>query len=363
MSAPRVAPDDPEWWLTDLDSTYSWLRDRAPIHECGVGAKVVARYDDVREISRDPERFCSSKGVLVLDPLRMGHRSSPVEAPSVLFMDPPRHATFRKLVSRAFTPRATARMEVAVRERTLRILAEAPRGEFDFVEHVAVRLPLQMIAALLGMQHIDEQQFRVWSDETIKAADGLAADLRVVNEFVAAMMEGIDAHRVAPRDDILQLLVDAEVDGHALNDGELLVFCMSLLVAGNETTRNLISGGVWTLSGHLEQRDWLAAHPGGMHAAVEEMLRWVTPVKAFARTVNHHTTVGNTPVFEGDYLVMLYPSANQDPRAFGADAGTFDVRRRPDPAHLAFGFGEHLCLGASLARLEARVLFEEMLAA
>jgi len=361
MPQPRVEPDDPEWWLGDLDPTFAWLRDHAPVHEYHPGTKVVARYDDAREISRDPERFCSSRGVLVLDPLRMGYRSSPVEAPSVLFMDPPEHAQFRKLVSRAFTPRATARMEATVRARTRQILSEAPEGEFDFVEHVAVRLPLQMIAALLGMEHIDEHQFRIWSDETIKAADGLAADLRTVNDFVGAMMQGIDAHRSSPRDDILQLLVDAELEGRSLTDGELLVFCMSLLVAGNETTRNLISGGLWALSEHPDQRDWLATHRSGLRDAVEEMLRWVTPVKAFARTATRSTTVGAHHVDEGDYLVMLYPSANRDPRAFGADAGRFDVRRHPDPAHLAFGFGEHLCLGASLARLEARVLFEEML--
>ncbi len=392
-NAPRVAPDDGEWWLDEAEATFPWLRDHAPLFEYEPGVRVVSRYDDVRAISRDPATFCSSKGVLVLDPLRLGARadasgdehrlgaradasgdehrlSARADAsgdetalsPSVLFMDPPEHAHFRKLVSRAFTPRAVAALEPGVRARARRILAEVPGGEFDFVEHVAVRLPLQMIAALLGIEDVDEHQFRYWSDETIKAADGLRADLRVVNEFLAFMADAVTRHRASPRDDVLQRLIDAELDGRSLTDSELLIFCMSLLVAGNETTRNLISGGLWVLSAHPEQRDWLAAHPPGSRDAVEEMLRWVTPVKAFARTATRDAEVGGSRVLEGDYLVMLYPSANRDERAFGPTAGVFDARRAPDPAHLAFGFGEHLCLGAALARLEAQVMFEELLA-
>ena len=359
--APRIAPDDTLWWLEEAEPAAAWLREKAPVFEYQPGVRTVARYDDVRTVSRDPATFCSSKGVLVLDPLRSGHTSSPVDAPSVLFMDPPEHAQFRKLVSRAFTPRATAMMETAVRDRTLRILDEVPGPDIDLVEHIAVRLPLQMIAALLGLDDVAETTFRFWSDETIKAADGLRADLSVVGEFVAFMMDGIAAHRAEPRDDILQLLVDAELDGRSLTDPELLVFCMSLLVAGNETTRNLISGGAVALAQHPDQRDWLAANPAGIDHAVEEMLRWVTPIKAFARTATRDTTLAGSPIGEGDYLVMLYGSANRDERAFGPTADHFDVRRRADPAHLAFGFGEHLCLGASLARLEARVVFEELL--
>jgi cytochrome P450 len=363
METLRVVPSDPDWWLHDAEPAYPWLRDEAPVFEVEPGVKTVARYDDVRAVSRDPATFCSSRGVLVLDPLRSGAGAKSGDAPSVLFMDPPEHAQFRKLVSRAFTPRAVAHMEEIARRRTRQILTEVPGREIDFVEHIAVRLPLQMIAALLGMDEVDELQFRRWSDETIKAADGLHADLRVVNEFFGFMMRHIETHRASPSDTILRQLIDAELDGRSLTDAELLIFCMSLLVAGNETTRNLISGGLWALSNHPAQRDWLASNPNGLHDAVEEMLRWVTPVKAFARTATRDAKVGASSVAEGDYLVMLYAAANRDDRAFGATANDFDVRRPPDPAHVAFGFGEHLCLGAALARLEARIVFEELLAA
>ncbi len=365
MVAPRVAPNDPHWWLKEAEQAYPWLRANAPMFEYEPGIKVVSRYDDIRAISRDPENFCSSKGVLVLDPIRAkllaGDHTPDVGARSVLFMDPPEHAQFRKLVSRAFTPRAIEGLTDDIRARTRKILADVPGAEFDFVEHIAVRLPLQVIAALLGVDDVAESKFREWSDETVKAADGMQADFAVVNEFVGFMLGCIASHREAPRDDILGRLVAANLDGRSLDDSELLIFCMSLLVAGNETTRNLISGGLTELDRNPEQRDWLVANRDATHNAVEEMLRWVTPVKAFARTVAHDSLVGEVAVAEGDYVVMLYASANRDERAFGPTASEFNIRRAPDPAHLAFGFGEHLCLGATLARIEARVMFEELL--
>ena len=230
------------------------------------------------------------------------------------------------------------------------------------MEHIAAPLPLLVIAELLGMQHVDQAQFRAWSDETIKAADGGRADMAAIGDFVHFMMHGIAEHRSDPRDDILQLIVDAEVDGERLSDGELIVFCMSLLVAGNETTRNLVSGGTVALAEHPDQRAWLADSPAERAAnAVEEMLRWVTPVKAFARTATVDTEIAGRAIAAGDYLVMLYASGNRDTGAFGPRAHEFDISRTPDPAHLAFGFGGHLCLGAGLARLETRIVIEELL--
>ena len=362
MDAPRVAPDDKDWWLADVESTYAWLRAEDPVHRWGDSSWVVATYEEIREVSRDQARFSSAHGVLVNDPKRVhGQRAS--GAPSILEMDPPQHPRYRATVSRAFTPRAVAGMEPRIRELATDALDRVPLDrEIDFVEQVAVPLPLLVIAELLGMADVEQAQFRTWSDETIKAADGLDADLGVVTEFVGYMNEGIAAHRARPRDDVLQRLVDAEVDGHRLTDDELIVFCMSLLVAGNETTRNLISGGALALHGEPEQRAWLAADPVGRGAAaVEELLRWVTPVKAFARTATTDLTLGGRRIDEGDYVVLLYASGNRDEAAFGPTAGRLDVARVPDPAHVAFGFGPHLCLGASLARLEARVLLEQLL--
>jgi len=360
--APRVAPEDKDWWLDDVESVYAWLRDEDPVHRWRDGHWVVARFDDVRAVSRDPARFSSAHGVLVNDPSRIhGHRAS--GAPSILEMDPPEHPRYRAIVSRAFTPRAVAAMESRIRTLAWAALDAVPaETEIDFVEQVAVPLPLAVIAELVGMTDVAPDQFRIWSDECIKAADGLDADLGIVGELVRAMHGAIVEHRRHGRDDVLQRLVDAEVDGERLTDDELLVFCMSLLVAGNETTRNLITGGALALHAAPEQRDWLAADPRARLAdAVEELLRWVTPIKAFARTATQDLDLAGSRIAAGDYLVLLYASANRDERAFGPTAGQLDVTRSPDPAHVAFGFGPHLCLGASLARLEARVLFEELL--
>jgi cytochrome P450 len=324
---------------------------------------VVASYDEIREVSRDASRFSSVHGVLPSDPKRGTSPKRAAAAPSILEMDPPEHPRYRAIVSRAFTPRAVAAMEPHIRALASAVLDRVPADEaVDFVERVAVPLPLLVIAELLGMRDVEQRQFRRWSDETIKAADRLEADMDVMAEFVAFMTEGIAAHRSHPRDDILQKLVDAEVDGERLTDPELLVFCMSLLVAGNETTRNLISGAALVLHEHPDQRGWLAADPAGrVTGAVEELLRWVTPVKAFGRTAVHDTELGGRPIPADDYVIMLYASGNRDERAFGPTAGRVDVQRVPDPAHMAFGFGPHLCLGASLARLEARALLEELL--
>jgi cytochrome P450 len=361
MPEPRVAPDEKDWWLDDADAAYPWLRAEHPVHRWRDGHWVVATYDEIREVSRDPARFSSAHGVLVNDPTRMTPRA--VSAPSILQMDPPEHPRYRAIVSRAFTPRAVGAMEPRIRELAADIFATAPLGEeVDFVEQIAVPLPLRVIAELLGMHDVGDATFRIWSDESIKAADGLDADLGIVSEFVGFMKEGIAAHRAAPRDDILQQLVDAEVDGERLTDPELIVFCMSLLVAGNETTRNLISGGALALHDHPDQRAWLVADPAArVNDAVEELLRWVTPIKAFARTATHDTELAGRAIAAGDYLVLLYASGNRDESAFGPTAHRLEVSRQPDPAHVAFGFGAHLCLGASLARLEARVLLEELL--
>jgi cytochrome P450 len=363
VGAPRVAPDDKDWWLDDIESTYSWLRDHEPVHEWRPGRWVVATYAEIREVSRDPSRFSSVHGVLVKDPKRASSPQRAAAAPSILEMDPPEHPRYRAIVSRAFTPRAVSAMEPHIRKLAAEVLADVPvDAPVDFVERVAVPLPLLVIAQLLGMQDVEQRQFRIWSDETIKAADGLEADMGIMGEFFDFMARGIADHRAHPRDDILQKLVDAEVDGERLTDPELLVFCLSLLVAGNETTRNLISGGAIALHDHPAQRSSLAADPAArVPGAVEELLRWVTPIKAFGRTAVDDTEVGGRTIRAGDYLVLLYASGNRDELAFGPTAGVLDVRRVPDPAHVAFGFGPHLCLGASLARLEARVLLEELL--
>jgi cytochrome P450 len=361
-----VLPADPTVPGFNLRADYyellADLRRDAPVHEFAPGMVTVARYDDIREISRDPARFCSSMGALVNDPMRTWER--PAKAPSILHMDPPDHVGFRKLVNREFTPRAIAGLEPRIRELARAALDRTPdSGAFDFVDLVAAPFPLMVIAELLGIPDGDRPDFRRWSDATIEATDKPPEETAAATgELFMYLNEHVKAKMANPGDDVVSLLVAAELDGRSLDRDELLIFLVTLLVAGNETTRTLISGGTLALSEHADQRSDMVSDPSLIPSAVEECLRWVTPIQAFARTVTGDTVIGGADVKELDYLIMLYASGNRDEAAFGPTANVFDIRRDANPPHLAFGFGEHLCLGAALARMEARILFEEMLA-
>ncbi len=360
----RIDPGTPGFFLQpDYYDLLARLRAEAPVFEYSPGIKAIARYHDIRAISRDPETFCSGHGVLVNDPLREG---GSIDG-SILHMDPPRHSSWRRILNREFTGRAVERMQDGIRERVRRLLDAVPPGEtVDLVDALAAPLPVLVICDLLGVPDADRGDFRRWSDATILASDGRAAlppdALADVMELVAFLEQLARDKATNPADDIVSLLVGAEVEGRKLSAAELVTFNMSLLVAGNETTRHLISGGMMALAEHPDQRARVAADRAAIPGTVEECLRWVTPIQQFARTATRDTEVGGIPVAENDYLVMLYASGNRDEAAFGPTAGHFDALRPVEVPNLAFGFGEHLCLGAALARLEARIVFEALLA-
>jgi cytochrome P450 len=363
MSVPDYALDDPGFYLDDVDAAYRRLRAEAPVYWCArAGFWALAKHADVQYVSRNPQLFCSGRGILVKDPMRDG--TMPEQPPSIIYMDQPAHLRYRRLVSKAFTPRMVQTLEPRVRAFARQSVdAIAPGVPLDFVEHVAVPLPLLVIAEMLGVPAEDRARFKQWSDIIITGADlGPAAAMSTVQELFAYFFEQLEARRRAPRDDLVSALALAEVDGERLADDEVLMFCMTLLVAGNETTRNLISGGGRALMQFPDQRRTLAADSALLPRAVDEMLRWVTPVKTFARTATQDTTIRGQRIAAGDYVVLLYASANRDEAVWGPTADRFDVTRAPDPGHLAFGIGPHSCLGAHLATLEARVLFEELLA-
>jgi cytochrome P450 len=335
-----------------------WLRAHAPVFEVTPGRFVITRYDDLREISRSPERFCSSRGILVTQDPADAYLGD--GAQSILQMDPPTHVTYRKLVSHAFTPKAIYALEARVREIAHECLDALPATDgVDLVEHVAVPVPVLVIAELLGVPHDDIPTFRRLSDSVIEAADrgGLDGIGELLRFFTACIVE----HQQHPRDDLISTLIASEVDGERLSLDELRMFCLTLLVAGNETTRNLISGGALAFGEHPTQWSRLVGDRSLLSSAVEETLRWVTPVMTFARTAVADTEVHGVELHAGDYLLLIYQSANRDERAFGPTADGFDVARTVDPNHLSFGFGEHYCLGASLARMEARVTWDAIL--
>jgi len=348
---------DPAFYVDPHDE-YRRLRDEAPVWwDETARVWAVSRHADVMAVSRDPQTFCNGKGVLLTD------RERGVAAgQSVLYLDPPEHQQHRKLVNPGFHPHRLVELEPRVRELARQIVDGLPEGEpFDFVEDVAVPLPLLVIADLLGIPGDDRDSFQKWSDLLIEAAtefteENMSAALELFQYFGAV----IEERRGQPGTDMISVLINGEVDGERLTEAELLGFCMTLLVAGNETTRNLLSGGTRALAEHPDQLAALVADLDHLPAAVDELLRWVTPVMTFARTATRDAVIGDQAVAEGDYVLLLYASANRDERAFGDTAGALDLRRSPNP-HVGFGFGEHFCLGAGLARMEARVLFDELL--
>jgi cholest-4-en-3-one 26-monooxygenase len=325
------------------------------------GFWVVSRYEDVVAVSRNHELFSSERGSAV-------NADMPAEElmlfrQQLIHMDPPRHTKLRKLVNRGFTPRMTQRLEARTREHARAIVDKvAPKGECDFVTAVAAELPLLVIAELLGVPIADRWKLFSWSNRLIGADDpeyGSPADapLAVMEMFQYAGWLA-EQRRAEPAEDIVSTLVHADVDGEKLGGLDFNMFFFLLVIAGNETTRNAISGGMQALCEFPAQRERLLRERDRLATAVDEMVRWVSPVMQFRRTATADTELGGQPIRENDKVVMYYGSANRDERVF-ENAGRFDVTRDPNP-HLGFGIGVHFCLGSSLARMEMRVMFEEL---
>jgi cytochrome P450 len=289
--------------------------------------------------------------------------ANPVQEGNLIFTDPPRHRQLRKLINSGFTRRQVGILEPKIREIVRGILDRVePDSTHEFAEEIAAPLPTRMIAELIGAPPDDWEQFRAWSDAATGTADPeIELDtFAAIGQLYAYFQKLIAARRAEARDDLLSILVNAEIDGHRLGDEDLLNFAFLLLVAGNETTRNLIALGTLALIAHPDQSRLLVEDPTLIPGAVEEMLRWNSPVVHMARTAIADVEIRGQRIAEGEVVVMLYGSANRDEDIFGCDSEEFKVTRHPNP-HIAFGCGEHSCLGAQLARLEACVLFDELL--
>ena len=350
---------DPAFFAGDPDPEMAELRRHCPVSwQKGGEFWAVTSLRDIQTVGKDPANFCSGQGVLMSD------RGREIAAEdSVLYLDPPRHEQYRKLVNRAFTPRRVATLEPRVRELTVDLLDQIdPTHPVDLVDALCAPLPLLVIAELLGLPAEDRDSFRRWSDAIMEAATNLTEENALLALELIGYFDGqLDARAEAPTDDLLSALLVAEVDGTRLTRAEVQGFCMTLMVAGNETTRSLMSGGLVTLADYPEQRRRLEQEPDLLAPAIEEMLRWVTPIMAMARTTTGEVVLRDTELGGGEYVVLAYGAANRDEEVFGETADRFDITRSPNP-HVSFGFGEHFCIGASLARLEARVLLEEVLA-
>ena len=344
---------------------FAELRREAPVHwhegdyVDGPGYWIISKYEDIKTISRQPHLFCSGTGTSIED------REAEGGFTSMISMDPPSHLRYRKLVAGEFTPRKIAEQEPHHHAIVKSILGSAlPKGECDFVVDIASELPLRVIADLVGFPQKHCNDMFEWTNTMIGNQDPEFAP--TVEDAQAAVMKMFNlAHsfvedRLAnPTDDLMSKVLHGEVDGHRITPIEFDAFFLLLTVAGNETTRNLISHGMLQLLEHPEAMERLRAHPEKIPAAIEEMLRFKPPVITFRRTAVQDTELRGQKIRKGDKLMLYYPSANRDDDIF-EDPNTFNIERKNNH-HLAFGVGEHFCIGTHLARLEARVMFEGIL--
>ncbi|MCK8642307.1 cytochrome P450 [Mycobacterium colombiense] len=355
----------PDFYAGDPYPIYRELRNTTPVVWNDVtNFWALLKYEDVRYVSGHPLAFSSTKGITIPDPTQ----PEPVQEGNLIFTDPPRHRQLRKLINSGFTRRQVQLLEPKVRQIVKGIVDGVdPSREYEFAEEIAAPLPTRMIAEMLGAPPEDWEQFRAWSDAAVGTADpDIELDsivaLGELYEYFTKLIAARRSGEVSGQDDLLSILAAAEVDGERLSDADLLNFSFLLLVAGNETTRNLIALGTLALIDHPDQFALLRSNPSLLPSAVEEMLRYTSPVTHMARRATEDIEIRGQQIKAGDTVVMLYGAANRDEEIFGPTSEEFDITRNPNP-HIAFGAGEHACLGAQLARLEARVMFEVLLGA
>jgi cytochrome P450 family 142 subfamily A polypeptide 1 len=342
-----------DFWRRNPHDSFAWMRANAPVYWDG-NRWGVTRYDDLKAVSKDPATFSNAQGIRPdSGPLSM-----------MIDMDDPEHFRRRKLVNKGYTPRRVRERETEVREACNDIIdAVSERGECDFVTDIAAWLPLIMIANDLGVAPEDRAQLLEWSDAMLSALTGHPESLEPAT--IAFMGYREYAERVIadrtenPKDDLMSVLCHAEVDGDRLDHDAIIDESLLILIGGDETTRHVISGGAYQLLANHDQWERVQADPGVLTTGLEEMLRWVSPIKNMNRTATTDVVLNGQQIKAGDNVLLLYPSANRDEDVF-EDPFRFDVERTPND-HVAFGFGTHFCLGNSLARLELKVMFEELL--
>ncbi|RLT39865.1 MAG: cytochrome P450 [Chloroflexi bacterium] len=347
------------------------LRAADPVHRSdALQAWILTRYEDVLAVMRDYQTFSSdarNAGGQIAAALAEQAANSPLgETRSLLASDPPEHAFLRSIVNRAFTPRSVELLRPRMEEIAQSLLDEQPdRGEWDLVTGLAQPLPVIVIAELLGIPPEDRAQFKAWSADIALTTDVMQSEASIesIRRATTALVDYfgrvVEDRRRAPREDLISALVLAETDGRRLTGNEVLAFAILLLVAGNETTTNLIGSGMRALLAHPEALAAIRAQPERIPAAIEEMLRYDGPVQGIVRFAMCDTTIGERAIKKGDVVMGMTGAANRDPEQF-PDPARFDLDRS-DVRHLAFGQGIHFCIGAPLARIEAAIAFRAIL--
>ena len=349
---------DGAFYAEDPYPTYAWMRENAPAYwDSGNELWGISRYDDVVSIEQRKKLFINS------DQDKGGYRPNLPADPAIIGLDDPHHSLRRKLVSRRFTPRAVSRFEDHVRDvvRSLIDTALAHGGPVEIVSELAAPLPAEMIGLLLGFTAEMTPKLQEWSERSIMLGGGPRymndEGVAAVMDFAAASAELYEHKQGCPADDVMSVWTTAEVPGHEFGLDQVISDCLLLLDGGAETTRTVIARTLLELAARPDQ--WALLRDGAdLEVATEEFVRWVTPIHNMCRVATEDTEVGGETIRAGDQVVLMYPSANRDTAHFD-DPEEFDVTRHPNH-HLSFGFGTHFCLGASLARLEIRIFFEEL---
>jgi cholest-4-en-3-one 26-monooxygenase len=376
VTAPTALRDleliDPDQYALHGYPHAAWrrLRREAPVFRCERSDPpfwALVRHADIVAVSRQPQRFVNAPRFQYV----AGAHGENFVARTIISMDPPDHRSYRGLVSPRFTPRALRvlgpEIDAIAGEILDSLASRGAHGECDFVEDFAATLPIAVIARMLGLPHADWSRLYAWTNRIVAASDpqfrepGASQEQtrqQATGELFGYFRELVAQRRAAPRDDLVSLLADARIDGAPLAELELLSYYLILIAAGNETTRNAISGGLLAFLEHPAEWERLRRDASLLPRAVEEILRWTTPVVQMARTATQDAVVGGTPIRAGDTLVMFYPSANRDEALF-AEPDRFRVDRHPN-RHLSFGVGEHVCVGAHLARMELAAAFRHL---
>lgn len=352
-----IALLDGNWYAAQPHETWTWMRANAPVYyDAATDIWAITKHRDILAIEKDPTTFSS----------RRSPRPHGDPLPMMISMDDPQHQRRRSLVNRGFTPRRVRQKKreiVAICDHIIDRVCE--QGHCDFVWDIAAPLPLLLIGDMLGFPRSEYDDLLRWSDDLIRGTtitdpDAAEKAMMAAIEFRRFQL-GVIADRRArdPQSDLVSVLCHAEIDGERLDDESLVQESLLILIGGDETTRHVITGGMLALIDHPGERQKLLDDRSKLEAGVEEMLRWVTPIKNMSRTATRDVEVRGQTIGEGDQLVLMYPSANRDGDVF-ADPFLFDVERHPNP-HIAFGFGTHFCLGASLARLELNTMFDRLL--
>lgn len=357
----------------DPHAVWRHLRAQAPVYfhpqRSGPGFWVITKHSDVRAVSRDARTFISSGGTSTMDLERAETASLDYQIMqgTLVISDPPRHTRLRALVNKAFTPQAITRLEPFVRDVVARLLDGAiAQDGCDFAADVAARLPFTVICELLGVPEEDRASLfadiaPMLASQLEMAPEGGPVGIAAAMGIVEYLQRMVAARAYEPRTDMISELVRAEIDGERLTQADVLAMCILLFIAGSETTMNAISGGLLALVEHPGEWERFRADASLLPATgVEEILRWTSPTTvSMVRTATRDTVVRNRTIHAGDKVTLWYASADRDEDVF-AEPDRFDVAREPND-HLAFGFGAHFCLGAGLARLEIRAVFEELL--